>query len=80
MSLSEDKIIKQLAEKYGKDKRVIKLIAHSPFKFLKLIIEDPEDWRPLRLRYFGIFGLTKKAKDLYGEMKKKRRTIEPRKK
>ena len=66
--LTDDRIVKLLSIKYGMDIRVVRAICHSPFKFLKAKMEDMFDWRPVRLRYFGIFGLTKKAKEKYGEL------------
>jgi hypothetical protein len=61
--ITEDSIIKDISLRKMKDTRVIKLIAHYPLKFLKDKMQNNADWRPVRIRYFGIFGLTKAAKD-----------------
>ena len=50
-----DKIIKDIAQKYNKDVRVVKEIVYSPLKFVKRKITDPIDKRPIRIRYFGVF-------------------------
>lgn len=63
--VSEDQIIKDISLRKMKDIRVIRLIAHYPLKFLKDKMQNMEDWRPVRIRYFGVFGLTKAAKDKY---------------
>lgn len=52
-----DDIIRELALKYDKDPRVIKLICYHPLLFAKHVIEDPEDERPIMIRYFGKFVL-----------------------
>jgi hypothetical protein len=58
----EQEIIEQGAVKLNVDKRVYKTVAQYPLKFLKRKIESDEDWNPIRIRYFAIFGLTKAAK------------------
>lgn len=58
----EQEIIEQGAVKLNVDKRVYKTVAQYPLKFLKRKIESGEDWNPIRIRYFAIFGLTKAAK------------------
>ena len=50
-----DKVVKELAKKYNKDKRIIDQIVKSPFKFTNRVIRDISDDRPVRLRYFGVF-------------------------
>jgi len=50
-----EEIIKQLSQKYNKDKRVIKVICEYPFLFAKRKIEDPNDIRPIMITYFGKF-------------------------
>ena len=51
----ENKIVKELSLKYGKDERIIRNIAYFPFKFTKRIMADYNDNRPVRIRYFGAF-------------------------
>jgi hypothetical protein len=50
-----EEIIKQLSQKYNKDKRVVKVICEYPFLFAKRKIEDPNDLRPIMITYFGKF-------------------------
>lgn len=53
--MNNKKILKILTEKYNKDVRVIDLITRHPFRFIRDVISDPEDDRPIRLMYFGAF-------------------------
>lgn len=53
----QDKLIRKLASKYGKDPRVIKQIVYSPLRFASRVVSDPCDDRPVRIRYFGILTL-----------------------
>ena len=53
--LKQDIIIRDLAAKYKKDPRIIEAIVYSPLKFTKKVIEDPNDDRPIRIKYFGVF-------------------------
>jgi len=48
-------IYTQLAKKYNKDVRFIRRITHHPFDFLHQKIVDPDDHRPIRFRYVGVF-------------------------
>lgn len=52
---------KELATEFNKDIRVINAIVGSPIAFMKQKIEDPTDFRPIRIRYFGQF-IPKKGK------------------
>ena len=51
-----DDINKVLAIKYKKDVRVISLITRHPFRFIRNVISDPNDTRPVHLMYFGKFA------------------------
>jgi len=53
--LKQDFIIRDLAAKYKRDPRIIESIVYSPLKFAKRVFEDPNDNRPVRLKYFGVF-------------------------
>ena len=53
--LKQDIIIRDLAAKYKKDPRIIEAIVYSPLKFTKRVIENPQDDRPVRIKYFGVF-------------------------
>lgn len=61
--MNEKEIIEEGAKKFKVDKRVYKAIALFPLKFVKRKIESLEDWKPIRVRYFGVFDLTKTARD-----------------
>jgi hypothetical protein len=51
------KIIDNLAVKHKKDRRVIEYVAHYPFSFLKQVMKDESNPRPVRLRHLGVFHL-----------------------
>lgn len=55
MLTQQEIIIKDLAAKYRKDKRVIERIVYSPLKFFKQVATDDVNYRPVRVRYFGVF-------------------------
>jgi len=61
-----DDINKVLAIKYKKDVRVVSLITRHPFRFIRDIMSDPEDTKPVHLMYFGKFAQkTKFTKKLH---------------
>ena len=51
----KEELVKRLANKHRLDGRVVRLIVDYPIKFTKERMADDEDWRPIRLRYFGVF-------------------------
>ena len=51
----QDKIIKHISLIKFKDPRVIQSIVYHPFLFAKRRMADPDDYRPIRIRYFGAF-------------------------
>ena len=51
------KVVDNLAIKYKKDRRVIEYISHYPFSFLKQVVLDEDNQRPVRLRHLGVFFL-----------------------
>jgi hypothetical protein len=51
----QDKIIKSISLDNFKDPRVIKQIVYHPLLFAKRRMADPDDYRPIRIRYFGVF-------------------------
>lgn len=59
----EEKTIKELSLKYGIDSRVVRTVASFPFKFLKHVMADHNDTRPVRIRYLGAFV----QKELYNK-------------
>ncbi len=61
--LREEEIIKRIAKRKAIDRRVVSLVAHYPFKFVRKVMKDPDDLRPIRLRYFGLFALKPRFKE-----------------
>jgi len=51
----QDKIIKHISLIKFKDPRVIQAIVYHPMLFAKHRMTDPDDFRPIRIRYFGVF-------------------------
>lgn len=49
------KILDKLALKYKKDYRVIEYVTQYPFSFLRDVIADDINPRPVRIRHFGAF-------------------------
>lgn len=52
----QDKIISDIAAAKKKDVRVIQNIVYHPLLFTKHKMADPDDYRPIRIRYFGVFA------------------------
>jgi len=50
-----DNIYSKIGKATGKDVRIVRAAAHHPFEFFGRVMEDPEDHRPVRLRYLGVF-------------------------
>ena len=55
-----EQIIDEMYEKFGVDKRVLREICYYPLKFAKRRMEDFNDSRPIRIRYFGVFAQKEK--------------------
>jgi hypothetical protein len=51
----QDRILKHIALSKFKDTRVVQAIAYHPLLFAKRKMSDPDDYRPVRIRYFGVF-------------------------
>jgi len=67
--LREERIVKEIARRKAMDPRVVGLVARYPFHFTRKVMKDPEDLRPVRIRYFGMFVL--KPKYYTGKVPKK---------
>lgn len=52
---TKNEIIKRLAREEGIDQRVVRLAVDSPLKFSRERMADPDDWRPVMIRYFCKF-------------------------
>lgn len=50
-----ESIYNKIGKQLGYDARLVRTAAHHPFSFLARVIEDPKDYRPIRLRYLGAF-------------------------
>jgi len=72
--MKQKKIGKQLAKKYGRDVRVIEQITKHPFKFLYELMKDPNEYRPFRIPYFGVFVQKDRSnkKKYYSDVKTKK--------
>lgn len=51
----QDQIIKHISLIKFKDPRIIQTIVQHPMLFAKKTMADPDDFRPIRIRYFGVF-------------------------
>lgn len=51
----QDLIIRRISLNRFISERVVKYVATHPFLFTKQRMADPEDDRPIRIRYFGVF-------------------------
>lgn len=56
----QKKLIKELAEKYGIDIRVVRQMVYYPYLFTKAAIAQEDSCRPIRHRHMGVF-LSKKV-------------------
>lgn len=54
-----DAFVAVAVEKYKMDSRVISKIVNHPSFFLHKVMQDPNDERPIRWKYFGAFALRK---------------------
>lgn len=62
----QDRIIKHISLVKGKDPRVVQQVVYHPFLFAKHRMADPDDYRPIRIRYFGVFcGKFMRNKEMY---------------
>ncbi len=51
----DNHIVHRLHLNYKKDKRVIRAVKDHPILFAKNRMGDPDDWRPVRVRYGFVF-------------------------
>lgn len=52
----QNKLIEQLAFKYGLDKRVVQEVVYYPMSFTKQVMNDPKDDTPIRIKHLGVFA------------------------
>lgn len=52
----QNKLIDQLAFKYGIDKRVVQEVVYYPMSFTKQVMNDPKDDTPIRIKHLGVFA------------------------
>ena len=50
-----DNVYSKIGKEVGRDVRFVRAVAHHPFEFFSKIMEDPQDHRPMRFRYLGVF-------------------------
>lgn len=51
----QDRIIKHISLVNFKDPRIVQQVVYHPILFAKHRMADPDDFRPIRIRYFGAF-------------------------
>jgi hypothetical protein len=56
MVRDQDKVIKHLSLITGKHTKLIEHVVYHPLKFTKKVMVDPDDYRPIRIRCFGVFA------------------------
>ena len=65
----QDRILKHISLIKNKDIRVVKSIAYHPIFFAKKVMTDPDDYKPVRIRYFGVFVQKyMRNKDMYKKL------------
>ena len=67
MSLKEN-LVKTIAKEVKLDPRIVRLIIDSPIKFWRDKMSNPDEIRPVRIRYLGI--ASPKPKVIRGEVTK----------
>lgn len=73
----QDDLIRNVGLSFFKKDWVIKEIVYHPLKFAKRRMEDPEDDRPIRIRYFAAFVLkSSKTKERVNKYKQVYREYE----
>lgn len=69
MMKEQDRIIKHISLVKFKDPRIIQAIVYHPLLFAKHRMADPDDYRPIRIRYFGAFVQKyMRNKEMYGKL------------
>jgi hypothetical protein len=53
--LIKEELVTKLSRDKGVDHRVVRLVVDSPLKFSRERMADPDDWRPIMIRYFAKF-------------------------
>lgn len=65
----QDKLIKSISLLKFKDPRIIQTIVYHPLFFAKKKMSDPDDLRPIRIRYFGVFvGKYMRNKEMFKKL------------
>lgn len=59
--------IKDIANKYGIDIRVVRQMVYYPFLFTKHVMSSDTDGKPTRLRHLGVFLLKKRYEKNFNE-------------
>jgi hypothetical protein len=55
MMTEQERIVKDMSLCRFKSPQVIQYIVNHPMLFAKRVMSDPDDYRPVRIRYFGVF-------------------------
>jgi len=62
--LEKERLVKQIAKRKRMDERVVRLVADYPLKFARDRMRE-FDWRPVRIRYLGVFTLKHKFRNRF---------------
>ena len=65
----QKQLIKELAEKYGVDVRVVRQMVYYPFLFTNRKMANKQDGTPIRHRHLGVFLLKKRFEKHFNETK-----------
>jgi hypothetical protein len=63
----QKKLIKDIAEKYGIDIRIVRQMVYYPFLFTKEELAKTESKKPIRHRQLGVFLVKKRFEDKFNE-------------
>lgn len=50
-----ESVYSKIGKEVGRDVRFVRAVAHHPFEFFSKVMADPQDHRPIRFRYLGVF-------------------------
>ena len=62
IELTHEDVVKEVAIKIGKDRRVVDVVSRHFFNFIAECIRDTDNVKPIRLRYFCVFAIRNKVK------------------
>ena len=54
------KLVPEFSKKYNLDPRVVNAVLRSPFVFIDSVFADDDDYRAVRMPYWGVYNLKPK--------------------